>query len=391
MNKTNGFLYFLIGLIIIGALGTTIFLNYRKGNNTKKETKIVETIKRKLSYSNSKYSFNIDQEDKNFYVTIYLNTNCSKETNCVNSKINEYKVADEKQINDLYNLFNELFKNAKENKLSLTENDLNIDQATIIESLLVEEEENTEPLEYEIGKPSDKGGNKKAGYTYKEENGKHIYTISLGEQTSTAYSVSIQKVLINENEANITIEEKTPGPNEVAAQVISYPCVTITFNKKPSKVTIANTNGKIYNIIEEQQEEPKEEPKKEEPKEEPKEQETPKETPKSDINYKILGPGNDQRFPTQGYTVSTVNGKTIVTIAMGKKNTGGYSIKVDKVDIVNNEATITIEEIKPNPKDMVTQAITYPINKVEFSKKPNKIAVFDKTTFKSYKEIKNGR
>lgn len=50
----------------------------------------------------------------------------------------------------------------------------------------------------------------------------------------------------------------------------------------------------------------------------------------------------------------------ILSLHMGTRNTGGYSIKVSNVEINGNITYVTITENTPKPEEMVTMALTQP-------------------------------
>lgn len=50
----------------------------------------------------------------------------------------------------------------------------------------------------------------------------------------------------------------------------------------------------------------------------------------------------------------------ILSLHMGTRNTGGYSIKVSNVEINGNTTYVTITENTPKPEEMVTMALTQP-------------------------------
>ncbi|MTI82636.1 MAG: protease complex subunit PrcB family protein [Firmicutes bacterium] len=54
------------------------------------------------------------------------------------------------------------------------------------------------------------------------------------------------------------------------------------------------------------------------------------------------------------------DGKRFVLITEGMKPTGGYSLDVEEVDILEEELVIRVKSTKPGENDYVTQAITYP-------------------------------
>lgn len=59
-----------------------------------------------------------------------------------------------------------------------------------------------------------------------------------------------------------------------------------------------------------------------------------------------------------------------VILNMGEKNTGGYSIGIEKVEETDKNIIITVKEKNPAPDAMVMQVITYPYSVVKvYSKK----------------------
>jgi hypothetical protein len=58
-----------------------------------------------------------------------------------------------------------------------------------------------------------------------------------------------------------------------------------------------------------------------------------------------------------------------VILSMGEKNTGGYSIEIEKVEETDKNIIITVKEKNPAPDAMVTQAITYPYTVVKIHSK----------------------
>ena len=58
-----------------------------------------------------------------------------------------------------------------------------------------------------------------------------------------------------------------------------------------------------------------------------------------------------------------------VILNMGQKNTGGYSIDVEKVEETDKNIIITVKENSPAPDGMVMQVITYPYTVVKVNSK----------------------
>lgn len=63
----------------------------------------------------------------------------------------------------------------------------------------------------------------------------------------------------------------------------------------------------------------------------------------------------------KGYSsLKAEDGEVYIGIFSGKKNTGGYGIKVLHAEDVEGKTVVTVEETRPKPSTYVTQAITYP-------------------------------
>ncbi|MEO7978724.1 protease complex subunit PrcB family protein [Flavobacterium sp.] len=64
-----------------------------------------------------------------------------------------------------------------------------------------------------------------------------------------------------------------------------------------------------------------------------------------------------------------INNANYVILNMGEKNTGGYSIGVEKVEETDKNIIITVKEKSPAPDGMVIQVITYPYTVVKVNSK----------------------
>lgn len=58
-----------------------------------------------------------------------------------------------------------------------------------------------------------------------------------------------------------------------------------------------------------------------------------------------------------------------IILNMGEKNTGGYTIGVEKVEETDKNIIITVKENNPAPDAMVTQSVTYPYTVVRVHSK----------------------
>ncbi len=64
-----------------------------------------------------------------------------------------------------------------------------------------------------------------------------------------------------------------------------------------------------------------------------------------------------------------INKSNYIILNMGEKNTGGYSIGVEKVEETDTNIVITVKETAPAPDSMVMQVITYPYAVVKINSK----------------------
>lgn len=64
-----------------------------------------------------------------------------------------------------------------------------------------------------------------------------------------------------------------------------------------------------------------------------------------------------------------INKTNYIVLNMGEKNTGGYSIGVEKVEETDKNIIITVKETAPAPDSMVMQVITYPYAVVKINSK----------------------
>ena len=114
--------------------------------------------------------------------------------------------------------------------------------------------------------------------------------------------------------------------------------------------------------------------------------------PKNDILFKVNKTDEyNTKYKNKGYYINKQSDdKILITIALGTKNTGGYSVELDRIYTDNKGTTyIYVKEISPNNGDVVTQAFTYPTIELELNKMPTNIKVVNNTTYEVYNELKN--
>lgn len=100
------------------------------------------------------------------------------------------------------------------------------------------------------------------------------------------------------------------------------------------------------------------------------------------ISIQNLKPSIKSFFETKkeykGYSsYKDEDGYIYIAIFSGKKNTGGYLIKVLHVEDIEGKTAITVEETSPKPSGIVTQAITYPYTVIRIKKIVGTVVVKD--------------
>ncbi len=103
--------------------------------------------------------------------------------------------------------------------------------------------------------------------------------------------------------------------------------------------------------------------------------------------YEVLVENNHSGVETRGYKY--YEKKNELSIYLGQKYSGGYKIKINKIDInYNNYATIEIEEVEPVEGETVTQELTQPMIKIRFKQKVKDVIVSEKNS-DSFEEIRD--
>lgn len=72
----------------------------------------------------------------------------------------------------------------------------------------------------------------------------------------------------------------------------------------------------------------------------------------------------------RGQQIIKYNDSYYLIIKMGERSSGGYSIKVENVEIKKDKAIVTVKEEKPGLYCATTEAFTYPYAVIKFSRKP---------------------
>lgn len=114
------------------------------------------------------------------------------------------------------------------------------------------------------------------------------------------------------------------------------------------------------------------------------------ETNKTDITYLIDKEYYEEKSMTAGHKGEWINNRYVVTIFLGKRTHGGYSIEVVDVKAIGDDITIVIRTTSPSINSNTTQAINYPTIRVSFNKKPNtyKVVYEDGSVFEASQSAK---
>lgn len=169
-----------------------------------------------------------------------------------NFKINE-KTITEEDCEYLKSLFDEIFKDTNITEKSIDEKDLSSKQKEKIKEIF-EDNDIISDLEYEIMKLDEHQklynySYTEKGYSFIKEEESVIYTISMGQQPHSGFSIDVSKVEIIDNSATIYVEEQIPKEGEGISflTVLQYPIAQVKFNKLPSKISVVNSKtGKNY-------------------------------------------------------------------------------------------------------------------------------------------------
>lgn len=96
------------------------------------------------------------------------------------------------------------------------------------------------------------------------------------------------------------------------------------------------------------------------------------------LKYEILNDtiDYDSKYSKRGYYIEKMNNDSvIVTIALGLKNTNGYSIRIKDIRIEMLYVSIKVEETSPGVEQIISNITTYPCTKIKFDKEPTELSI----------------
>jgi len=85
------------------------------------------------------------------------------------------------------------------------------------------------------------------------------------------------------------------------------------------------------------------------------------------VKYTVLDRPAEARVAKPQYRVTHQKGFTLVSVFAGRKPTGGYSVVVTGVDLLDGTCTVRYHVEEPAPDAIVTQVLTYPAAPVRIS------------------------
>jgi len=112
-------------------------------------------------------------------------------------------------------------------------------------------------------------------------------------------------------------------------------------------------------------------------------------TAEANLTYKIIGPTDNSGLKTSGYKITKDNNKITITITMGERPTGGYSMEITKVVANADNLNIHVKENEPSPNSTTTQVITTPAISIELNLLPDSITIINEKNGTKYHEIKD--
>ena len=194
------------------------------------------------------------EENKNYYKVIKKDVVHCKKAPCNPQILEEKKITNKEDIDNLKIVFDEIFNNTYSKEKSLHIEEITDDQYEIINNVL-ERNNIIVKLDYEIIDDLDDGNSKyaKRGIYYEEDNDGANVTVASGEKPSGGYSIKVDKIETEGKDVTIYVYEIKPTKDEVVSTVITYPVVQINFNPIPSRVSVINNETEeSFPLIEEQ-------------------------------------------------------------------------------------------------------------------------------------------
>ncbi len=77
----------------------------------------------------------------------------------------------------------------------------------------------------------------------------YFYTICMGEQNSTGYSLELESVTKKDDNVEVIVKEIKPNPGDTVGMALTYPAITIEFPTYQEHIIFKDTLGNEYQLI----------------------------------------------------------------------------------------------------------------------------------------------
>lgn len=90
---------------------------------------------------------------------------------------------------------------------------------------------------------------KKRGFAYFQEDEDTILFISMGEKNTAGYEIKVKSIEAVGDTVKVIVSEKTPGKDEIVAQVITYPYTIVRVEGIVKSFKVVNEKGEEFNLL----------------------------------------------------------------------------------------------------------------------------------------------
>lgn len=88
------------------------------------------------------------------------------------------------------------------------------------------------------------------GYTTEKTSKGYRFNIYMGQKNTGGYGIKVTDVRMDEDKVlYIEVETRSPGPEDIVTQAITYPMCSITVNAKPLLAVVYDQNGNEFENI----------------------------------------------------------------------------------------------------------------------------------------------
>lgn len=171
-----------------------------------------------------------------------------------------------------------------------------------------------------------------------DHEGKTYILVTFGQKPTAGYSVEIAKVADNEGRLEVVARLKQPGPDEVVAQVITYPAALVRIDATGAQGleviregdTTSEDDGPFWHPA-----------------------------TSNDLVEGVSDWVNGLK-ETQGIFHRNFVGRTYVLVAWGEKPSGGYRVEVEDASAEEGKLLLDVKLTAPKAGEPVPEVLTYP-------------------------------